>query len=455
MDDFDLALVSERVVLPDGVRPAVVAIKDGVIAAIITRKRLGSAGEIIDLAGSVLLPGLVDSHVHVNEPGRADWEGFETATRAAAAGGVTTLVDMPLNSVPVTTTVAALREKAESAEGRCVVDYGFWGGVVPGNAHELEPLLDAGVLGFKCFTCPSGIDEFPQVTETDLRAAMSVMAERDAVLLVHAEDPRLIEAAGRLSELPESPRSYANYLASRPPEAEQHAIEWLIGLCKELGCRLHIVHLSSAAAIPAIRQAKCEGLRLTVETCPHYLKFAAEQIPDGATLYKCAPPIRDRRNREALWAALLDGELEMIVSDHSPCPPAMKLLGSGDFCRAWGGISSLQLGLSVIWGEAGRCEDGLQRVAEWMCAAPARLAGLGNQKGSIIVGYDADLVVFDPDRTFVVEAATLHHRHAQTPYAEMELCGTVEKTFVRGQLVYDRPDFPERCIGQRLVGHIR
>jgi len=344
---MDLTIRSSRVVLPDGVAAVAVRVKDCRIAAIDNHGDV-SDGEVIDAGDLVVMAGIVDAHVHVNEPGRTEWEGYETATRAAAAGGVTTLVDMPLNSIPPTTTLAGFEEKLAAAQHKCSVNVAFWGGVVPENTAELAPLVERGVRGFKCFLIHSGVDEFPHVTESDLREAMPELARLDSVLLVHAEVAGPIDAAA--AELAnDDPRAYDTFLRSRPREAENEAIAMMIGLCRETGCRVHIVHLSSSDALPMIREAKAEGLPLTVETCPHYLTFAAEDIVDGATHFKCCPPVRERENRELLWAAIADGTIDMVVSDHSPCTPALKLLERGDFLDAWGGISALQFGLPVMW----------------------------------------------------------------------------------------------------------
>jgi allantoinase len=371
------------------------------------------------------MPGLVDTHVHCNEPGRTEWEGFATATRAAAAGGVTTIVDMPLNSVPATTSVDAFHAKLAAAHSKLTVDVGFWGGVVPGNAAELRPLREAGVLGFKCFLVPSGVDEFPGVGEADLRVALPVLAALGVPLLAHAEVPGPIEAAtATLGEA--SPHRYATWLASRPPAAEIGAIELLLRLCREHGARLHVVHLSASGAVDILRAAKAAGQPVSVETCPHYLALCAEEIGDGRTDCKCAPPIRERANNEALWAALEEGVIDLVASDHSPCPPAMKNLPTGadaadrdaergDFFRAGGGIASLELGLSVVWTTARRRGHGPERLAQWMSAAPALLAGLESRKGSIAPGRDADFVVWDPDATYTVDPARLHNRHTLTP----------------------------------------
>lgn len=426
-----LALRSARVVTPEGVRPATVHILDGKI------ERLGSPDETpsIDCGDSVLMPGVVDTHVHINEPGRTDWEGFETATAAAAAGGVTTLVDMPLNSIPATTTREALCAKRVAARGKCAVGVEFWGGVVPGNAAELPGLLDDGVRGFKCFLVPSGVDEFQHAGEADLREAMPVLARHGSVLLVHAELPGPIDAAARVWDGagPEELRSYDRYLRSRPDAAEVEAVELMVRLCRETGCRVHIVHVASAGVLPVLRRAREEGLPITAETCPHYLTFAAEEIPDGGVAWKCAPPIRSLENRERLWEALREGVLDLVATDHSPCPPALKKIDAGDFRGAWGGIASLQIALSAVWTGARERGFTLEDLARWMCAAPARLAGLEGRKGTLAPGYDADLVIWDPEASFVVDPATLRHRHPVTPYAGRTLYGVVWRTLLQGE----------------------
>jgi allantoinase len=416
-------LSSRRVVLPDGLRPASIHVRDNTIVGI-----SGYPAQSADDAGDlVVMPGLVDTHVHINEPGRTHWEGFETATRAAAAGGITTLIEMPLNSIPATTSVPSYQARVAAAANKCWVDVGFWGGVVPGNTHEIERMLKAGCFGFKCFLTPSGVDEFAHVDERDLRAAMPQIARTSAVLLAHAELPAyLLPASG-------DPRNYRNYRDSRPPASENFAIELLLHLSQETGARIHIVHLSSAEALPALRSARSHGLRVSVETCPHYLTFAAEEIADGATEFKCAPPIRDASNREALWAALRDGTIDMIVSDHSPCPPEMKRKDTSDFFAAWGGIASLQIGLPAVWTEASRRGFTIEEVTRWMCSNPAKLAGLNRRKGEIAPGRDADLIVWDPEEEFTVEPAALHHRHKLTPYAGRRLRGVVKKTYLRGK----------------------
>jgi len=430
---------SDRVVLPDGMRPATLRVDDGRITSIGPAGTTATADREIDAGSAIVMPGLVDSHVHINEPGRTEWEGFETATRAAAAGGVTTLVDMPLNGIPATTTVAAFEAKRRAAEGRCHVDVGFWGGVVPANARDLEPLARAGVLGFKCFLSPSGVDEFQHVGERDLRLAMPIVASLRLPLLAHAEWPALLVDP----DPKDDPRRYATWLRTRPPAAEHAAIDFLIDLAGHASVRLHIVHLASADALPAIDKSRAAGIDVTVETCPHYLAFCAEEIADGATAWKCAPPIRERHQREGLWAALRDGRIDLVATDHSPAPPALKHLGDGDFMAAWGGIASLQLSLPVMWTGARQRGIPFERLAGWMCAAPAKLAGLSARKGAIAMGQDADLVIVDPDREFTVDASRLYHRHAVTPYDGARLHGVVRTTMLRGEIVYDNG----RCAG--------
>ena len=430
---------SQRVVLPDGVRPAEIRVETGKIVSITPPGTSGTQGSLIDAGGAVVMPGLVDTHVHINDPGRADWEGFDTATHAAAAGGITTLVDMPLNSIPATTTVAALEAKRRAAAGRCHVDVGFWGGVVPGNAAELEPLARAGVLGFKCFLSPSGVDEFGHVGDSDLREAMPIVARTGLPLLVHAEWPAELREPDRGAD----PRRYDTWLRSRPPAAEQAAIERLIELAAATSAHVHIVHLASADALDAIRQARASGVRITVETCPHYLTFCAEDIADGDTALKCAPPIREREHRERLWQALADGSLDLVVTDHSPAPAPLKHIEDGNFLDAWGGIASLQISLPVVWNGAAERGIPIGRIAQWMSAAPARLAGLTGRKGAIAPGYDADLVIVDPNREMTVDASRLYHRHAVTPYDGARLHGLITMTMLRGQIVFEHGE----CVG--------
>ena len=423
MPDVDRVIGSRRVLLPRGLCPASIHVHRGVIAAV------GAYDAQVqeDFGDLVIMPGLVDTHVHINEPGRTDWEGFRTATQAAAAGGVTTLIEMPLNSLPPTVSAEALETKVAAAEGQCWVDVGFWGGVIPGNACEVRRLWEAGCFGFKCFLAPSGVDEFPNVTEADLRQAMPAIAACGGALLAHAEDP------AHLSPVAGDPRCYSNYLCSRPRRAEDSAIELLIRLSRATGCRVHVVHLSSSGSLPQLAAARAEGLPITVETCPHYLVFTAEEIPDGATELKCAPPIRESANRDALWSALASGEIDFIVSDHSPCPPALKGGTTGDFFAAWGGISSLELGLPAVWTEARRRAASLEDLSRWMSAGPAKIAGLEPRKGAIAEGYDADLVIWDPEADVTVDPGRLRQRHKLTPYSGRPLSGVVHKTLLRGR----------------------
>jgi allantoinase len=443
MPFINLVVRGQQVVLPESFGPAAVHIAGDTIAAITDYETVPSGCELVQADdNSIVMPGLVDTHVHVNEPGRTDWEGFRTATRAAAAGGTTTLIDMPLNSIPPTTSATGLEEKLNAARNQCHVDVGFWGGVVPGNTIELGPLFDAGVVGFKCFLVHSGVDEFPNVTESDLRATMPVLTELGAVLIVHAEVP------GAIFETSVGvPRHYETFLRTRPRAAENEAVELMIRLSREYKTRVHIVHHSSADALPALRAAKADGVGITAETCPHYLALIAEEVPEGATEFKCCPPIRERENCEQLWSALKDHTIDMIVSDHSPCPPQMKLRETGDFLAAWGGISSLQLRLPIVWSEARRRGFSVRDVAKWLCAAPAALVGLQNRKGSLANGYDADLVIWNPRKEFRVEGEKLQHRHKLTPYEGRLLEGVVERTFVRGRQVYVDGEMGERPQG--------
>ena len=450
MHPVELVIRGRRVVTEHGVGPASVHITRSYVSAISIFEDVPPGAELIEADDSIVMPGLVDTHVHVNEPGRTDWEGFETATRAAAAGGVTTIVDMPLNSIPATTTLEGLNAKLEAARDKLHVDVGFWGGVVPGNTGELAKLWEAGVVGFKCFLINSGVEEFPNVQRKDLREAMPELARLGALLIVHAELPGPVDACCQSIAGPA--RAYETFLRSRPREAENEAVALMIRLCRETGCRVHIVHHSSADALPMLRNAKRFGLPITAETCPHYLHFAAEDIPDGATEFKCCPPVREHENRELLWDALRDGTIDFIVSDHSPCPPEMKRQDEGDFTNAWGGISSMQLRLPVIWTEASARGFTIEDLTKWLCREPARQVGLQNLKAAIKDGYDADIVIWNPDREFQVEPALLHHRHKLSPYNGEVLRGVVEKTFVRGQMVYDDGSFL-RPKGQLILRH--
>ena len=455
MQQAELVIRGRRVVTEHSVGPASVHITHGFISSISIYEDVPAGAELIEAAPeSVIMPGLVDTHVHVNEPGRTEWEGFATATRAAAAGGVTTVIDMPLNSIPATTTLAGFESKLAAADGKLQVDCGFWGGVVPGNTGELARLWDAGVVGFKCFLIHSGVDEFPNVSESDLREAMPELARLGAMLIVHAEVPGPVEAACCNSSSHEIATSYDTFLRSRPREAENEAVKLMVLLSRETGCRIHVVHHSSADALPALRAAKKFGLPITAETCPHYLHFSAEDIPEGATEFKCCPPIRERENRERLWEALRDGTIDMIVSDHSPCPPEMKMREQGNFMKAWGGISSLQLRLPVVWTDASARGFTLEQLTEWLCAAPARQVGLSHLKGSLKPGVDADVVIWNPEREFDVAPSMIHHRHKLTPYAGEGLRGVVEKTFLRGQIVYDDGEFVAAPTGMFLKRNV-
>ncbi len=433
------AIRSTHIVTPEGVRPGVVVFEDEKISAVESHNYSVQVDALTDIGDLFVLPGLIDVHVHINEPGRTEWEGFETATRAAAAGGLTCLVDMPLNCIPSTTTVAALDAKRRAAEGKAHVDLAFWGAVVPGNVNQIMPLAQAGVRGFKCFLTHPGTDEFEMVTEADLREAMPEIAQTGLPLLAHAELPGPISESCTLLENESADwLTYRTYLSSRPQEAEVQAVRLLIRLCREYRCRTHIVHLSATGALGELRQARAEGLPLTVETCPHYLFFDAETIPDRATQFKCAPPIRDSDNREALWGGLRDETIDLIATDHSPCPPEMKCFDSGSFQSAWGGISSLSLSLPAVWTEARKRGFEITDVVRWMSAAPAQLAGLGGRKGHILPGFDADLVVFDPNAQFEVTEERLHFRHPCTPYLGQQLTGEIKMTIVRGRTCFDR-----------------
>ena len=426
-------VIHSRRVLHEGVlAPATVVVEAGRITAVHRGPPAPRAEEAgaTDLGDDVLMAGLVDAHVHLNEPGRTEWEGFASATRAAAVGGVTTLVDMPLNSYPVTTSEAALQAKVAACGSQLHVDVAFWGGVVPGNAAQLQPMARAGARGFKCFLCHSGIDDFPKSTRADLLLAMPELRAAGVPLLVHAELEDELAATAQSGD----PRAYATYLHSRPKEMEDRAVAMIVELVRTTGCRAHIVHLSSATALPILRAARAEGLPITAETCPHYLCLTAEEVPDGATAWKCAPPIREGVNRDALWEALRDGTLSVVVTDHSPCTPGLKLPETGDFMGAWGGIASFQLGLRAVWTEAQRRGFGPAHLARWMAAAPAALAGFGD-RGSLRVGARADLVRWRPEGSSVIRAESLLHRHPVTPWAGRQLAGSVEATWLGGELV--------------------
>ncbi len=443
------AIHSSRVITPFGVIEATLILAEGKIKEVLPGRVEQPGIPFQSFDDKVIMPGVIDAHVHINEPGRTDWEGFETATKASAAGGITTLIEMPLNASPVTTTVEALKVKLEAAKGKLHVNVGFYGGVIPGNIDDLDGLLNAGVFGIKAFLTHSGIDEFPNVTEADLRRAMPILKQHGAKLLVHCE----LESANTqpVTRQPATdPRSYAHYLASRPAQWETDAIALMIRLSEEFDVHVHIVHVSAAEALPLIRDAKKRGLRITAETCPHYLVFCAEEIPDGATEFKCAPPIRERANNELLWEALKDGTLDFVATDHSPAPPDIKEQQSGDFMKAWGGIAGLQFLLPAFW--TGAKERGflLEDVARLLCEHPADFLGL-KQKGRIAPGCDADLVIWDPEASFVVKEEMIQHRHKLTPYMGHTLVEGVEGTFVRGRLVQREEGLANAMLGQALI----
>ena len=438
---MNFAIKSQKVLLsPEGpslavLRPAVVYIRDGKILKISDELEKNYSGQVIDVGSDVVMPGICDTHVHMNEPGRTEWEGIETATKAAAAGGITTLVDMPLNSIPPTTTVEALALKRASAQRTAYVDYGFWGGVIPDNKKDLESLISSGVLGFKTFMIDSGVAEFPMASEMVIRESLPVLAKHKVPLLVHAE----LESSVNVKE--SSSRAYSHYLESRPQKWEVDAIRLIIELAKESGGHLHIVHLSAAQALSEIRKAKEQKIAITAETCPHYLTLQSEEIRDGATHFKCAPPIRENRNREDLWRGLEQGIIDFIVSDHSPCTPQLKKLETGDFDAAWGGIAGLQFSLPVIWTEMQKKGLTLAQLSYWMSESTVKFLKVKGKSGKIEMGSDADLVVWDPNAQFVLKESQIFHRHKVTPYLGKKLYGVIKKTFVRGQCVFDEGIF--------------
>ncbi len=436
-----LVIRGRRVLTPEGLQPAALVIADGKILRVDAHDARIDGARVIDAGDDLVTPGIVDSHVHINEPGRTEWEGFATATQAAAAGGITTVVDMPLNCIPATTSRTAAETKRASLQGQQFVNVAFWGGVIPGNQHELAGLAAFGIKGAKCFLCPSGVDEFPCVTREDLESALPILRDLGVTLLVHAELPGpLDEAEKQLARAKADPRQYATYLASRPRAAEDEAVALVIELCRKHNARAHIVHLSSASAIPLLRDAQADGVQISAETCLHYLAFTSEEIAAGQTQFKCAPPIRERENRELLWRGLEEGVLSMVVSDHSPCTPALKHLDTGDFLGAWGGISSLQLGLPLLWTLAQARGHGVTQLVQWNSVAPAKLAGLELRKGKLQAGYDADIVIWNETETMQVEPAHLRHRHKVTPYAGRVLMGVVKKTIVNGEVAFDARD---------------
>jgi allantoinase len=432
--DVELVLRSTRVITPEGTRAASVAVAGGTVTAVLPHDAPVPAGaRLEDLGDDVLLPGLVDTHVHVNDPGRTEWEGFWTATRAAAAGGITTLIDMPLNSLPPTTTVDHLRVKRKTAADKAHIDVGFWGGALPDNTADLRPLHEAGVFGFKAFLSPSGVDEFPHLDDDRLARALREIASFDGLLIVHAEDPRQLDGAPQRG----GPR-YADFLASRPRRAEDTAIARLLEQARRFDARVHVLHLSSADALPLIAEAKADGVRVTVETCPHYLTLTAEEVPDGASEFKCCPPIREAANQDLLWQALADGTIDCVVTDHSPSTADLK---TDDFATAWGGISGLQLSLPAVWTEARRRGHTLEDVVRWTSTRTAELAGLDARKGAVAPGHDADFAVLAPDETFTVDPAALQHRNRVTAYAGRTLHGVVRSTWLRGERVLAGGEF--------------
>ncbi|MEA1880853.1 MAG: allantoinase AllB [Candidatus Marinimicrobia bacterium] len=440
----DFAITSQRTLTPEGEKPATILIKGEKILDVVSVTEIPSDCPVEDIGNDVVMPGLVDAHVHINEPGRTDWEGFETATKAAAAGGITTLVDMPLNCIPVTTTVDALNQKITATENQLWIDCGFYGGLIPDNIQDLESLADAGVLGFKAFLSPSGIDEFPNVSEKHLREALPILAKKEIPVLVHAE----LENGATSSE---DNKSYKHFQESRPKSWENNAIKLLINLCREFAVHIHIVHLSSADILPGIAQTRKDGFPLTVETCPHYLHFSSERISDGDTRFKCAPPIWDAENRENLWAGLEEGIINFITSDHSPCTPDLKNLEAGDFEKAWGGISSIQFALPVIWTECKRRGYSLDQLINWMSKQPAKFVGMDYLKGQISPGFDADLVCWNPDEKYIIKKEAIHHKNKLTPYEGETLFGVVNSTFLRGKKVYEKGQFLENPKGKMIL----
>lgn len=438
---------STKLLLNHAIEPGILVIDRGVVQTVLPYHSK-AIEHIEDVQDCVVMAGLVDPHVHLNDPGNTDWEGFETGTRAAAAGGVTTLVDMPLNSLPVTTTPEALDLKWAAAEGKLFVDVSFWGGVVPEDLEMLPRLAARGVPGFKTFMIDSGLPEFAASDEDTLRKAMGMLHDLDLPLLAHAELDLGTPVSG-------DPKDYATFMHSRPPEWEEAAIRLLIDLCRETGCAVHIVHLAAAQCVPMLAAAKAAGLPITVETCPQYLVFDDTMIGYGRAEFKCCPPIRDKSNQDGLWQALKDGVIDFIATDHSPSTPANKNKGDGDFFQAWGGIASLQLALPVIWKEASKRGFGLEDVSRWLSQAPARLCGLHHRKGQLNPGFDADIVVFEPDVSWTINPEDLYMRHPFTPYAQMTVKGKVVATYLRGERIYtDAAPFQHGPTGQVLLGRI-
>ena len=437
----DFAIASQRVLTLEGEKPAAILIKGEKILDVVSIENIPENCPTEEMGNNMIMPGLVDAHVHINEPGRTDWEGFETATKAAAAGGITTIVDMPLNCIPVTTTVDALNQKIIATKDQLWIDCGFYGGLIPDNIQDLESLADAGVLGFKAFLSPSGIDEFPNISEKHLREALHILAKKGIPVLVHAE----LENGATSSE---ENKTYKYFQESRPKSWENNAIKLLIQLCREFNVHIHIVHLSSADILPEIAQTRKDGFPLTVETCPHYLHFSSERISDGDTRFKCAPPIWNGENRENLWAGLEEGIINFITSDHSPCTPELKNLEAGNFEKAWGGISSIQFALPVIWTECKQRGYSLEQLINWMSKQPAKFIGKDQQKGQISPGFDADLVCWNPDKKYIIKKEAIHHKNKLTPYEGESLYGVVNATFLRGQKVYENGQFLGKSKGK-------
>jgi allantoinase len=440
----NFAIISHRVLTPKGERPAAILIQEEKIMDVVSISEISSDCPVEDMKNDVVMPGLVDTHVHINEPGRTDWEGFETATKAAAAGGITTLVDMPLNCIPVTTTVDALNEKIAATKNQLWVDCGFYGGLIPDNLQNIESLADAGVLGFKAFLSHSGIDEFPNITEKHLREALPIFANKGIPILVHAE----LENGAIQSE---NHSTYKSFQDSRPKSWENNAVKLLIQLSKEFDARIHIVHLSSADILAEIAQTRNDGYPISVETCPHYLHFSSEHISDGDTRFKCAPPIWESDNKEKLWSGLENGLINFITSDHSPCTAELKNLEVGDFEKAWGGISSIQFTLPVIWTECKTRGYSMDQLINWMSKQPAKFIGKDQQKGQISPGFDADLVCWNPDEKYIIQKEAIHHKNKLTPYEGESLYGVVNATFLRGQKVYEKGEFLGNPTGKIIL----
>jgi allantoinase len=442
---FDCIIKARSILTSHGFREGIILVKNGVVADILPYVDYSFEDTVTDAGDDVVMPGIIDPHVHINEPGRTEWEGFDTATRAAAAGGITTLIDMPLNSAPCTTSAQHLEIKKQSAKNQLHVNCGFWGGVIPGNEKQQEEMLKNGVFGFKAFLTHSGIDDFPKSGLKELLHALEILKKYNRPLLAHCE----LEETFYTDDLKAYPKSYKAYLQSRPDEWEVNAVRMLIDLCREKKSKAHIVHLSSAKSLQFIRDAKTEGLPLTVETAPHYIYFNAEEIKDGHTEYKCAPPIRTAANNNELWNGLRNGLIDFIATDHSPAPPEMKEIQSGDFSKAWGGIASLQFSLPAVWTAMRKRNIALKHIIHWMCDKPAAFLNLTG-KGKIEKGADADFVIWNPEEKFIVNAKMIQHKHKVTPYLNNELYGVVKQTYLKGRKVFDNGMFHELQCGEML-----